>query len=124
MSPLLPVSVYVGWYKTHILDALMKNRSQVQHDMLHADTQGQNEPVFGLCQLLGLKRMPRMRSMSDIVFYRPRNSLRYQHLGTLFRADVLKAVDDLQAPPGADDPQVKPAVLKCREYLHELPRFP
>jgi Tn3 transposase DDE domain len=34
---------------------------KIQPDTLHADTQGQSEPVFGLCRLLGIKLMPRMR---------------------------------------------------------------
>jgi hypothetical protein len=33
---------------------------------LHADTQGQSEPVFGLSRLLGIKLMPRMRGLSDV----------------------------------------------------------
>ena len=63
------------WEAVHILDGLMKNRSKIQPDTLHADTQGQSEPVFGLCRLLGIKLMPRMRGLSDAVFYRPDKSL-------------------------------------------------
>lgn len=36
------------WEGVYILDFLMKNRSEIQPDTLHADTQGQNAPVFGL----------------------------------------------------------------------------
>jgi hypothetical protein len=43
----------------------MKNRSAIQPDTLHAVTQGQSEPVFGLCRMLGIKLMPRMRGLSD-----------------------------------------------------------
>jgi TnpA family transposase len=76
------------WEAVHILDALMKNRSKVQPDTLHADTQGQNEPVFGLCRLLGIKLMPRMRGISDAVFYRPDKSIRYHHLDALFGDEI------------------------------------
>jgi TnpA family transposase len=76
------------WEAVHILDALMKNQSNIQPDTLHADTQGQNEPVFGLCRLLGIKLMPRMRGISDAVFYRPSKSARYPHIGALF-GDVI-----------------------------------
>jgi TnpA family transposase len=38
----------------------VKNRSAIQPDTLHADTQGQSEPVFGLCRMLGIKLMPRI----------------------------------------------------------------
>ena len=43
------------WEAVHILDGLVKNRSQVEPDTLHADTQGQSEPVLGLRRLLGIK---------------------------------------------------------------------
>jgi len=38
---------------------------------VHADTQGQSEPVFGLAHLLGIKLFPRMRNWNDVTFYRP-----------------------------------------------------
>ena len=76
------------WEAVHILDALMKNRSTIQPDTLHADTQGQSEPVFGLCRLLGIKLMPRMRGLSDAVFYRPNKSIRYQHIDALFGDEI------------------------------------
>jgi hypothetical protein len=74
------------WEAVHILDALLKNRSEIQPDTLHADTQGQSEPVFGLCRLLGIKLMPRMRGLSDAVFYRPAKS---RALATLRLAALL-----------------------------------
>jgi TnpA family transposase len=76
------------WEAVHILDALMKNRSTIQPDTLHADTQGQSEPVFGLCRLLGIKLMPRMRGLSDAAFYRPKKSIRYQHIDALFGDEI------------------------------------
>ena len=66
----------------------MKNRSTIQPDTLHADTQGQSEPVFGFCRLLGIKLMPRMRGLSDAVFYRPTESIRYQHIDALFGGEI------------------------------------
>jgi TnpA family transposase len=47
------------WEAVHILDGLLKNRSDIRPDTLHADTQGQSEAVFGLAHLLGIKLMPR-----------------------------------------------------------------
>ena len=66
----------------------MKNRSEIQPDTLHADTHGQSEPVFGLCRLLGIKLMPRMRGLSDAIFYRPDKSVHYEHIDTLFTGDA------------------------------------
>ena len=76
------------WEAVHILDALLKNRSEIQPDTLHADTQGQSEPVFGLCRSLGIKLMPRMRGLSDAVFYRPSKAIRYQHIDALFGGEI------------------------------------
>jgi TnpA family transposase len=76
------------WEAVYILDGLMKNRSALQPDTLHADTQGQSEPVFGLCRLLGIKLMPRMRGLSDAIFYRPAKSIRYQHIDALFGGEI------------------------------------
>lgn len=76
------------WEAVHILDGLIKNRSAVQPDTLHADTQGQSEPVFGLARLLGIKLMPRMRNWDDVAFYRAEKSLRYRHIDGLFTREV------------------------------------
>jgi TnpA family transposase len=76
------------WEAVHILDALIKNRSVVQPDVLHADTQGQSESVFGLCRLMGITLMPRMRGISNATFYRPDRATRYAHIDALFGAEI------------------------------------
>ncbi|MEE9359202.1 MAG: Tn3 family transposase [Hyphomicrobium sp.] len=76
------------WEAVYILDGLLKNRAEVQPDTLHADTHGQNEAVFGLCYLLGIKLMPRMRTWSEVAFYRPNRGARYRHIGSLFTRDI------------------------------------
>ena len=76
------------WEAVHILDGLLKNRSAVQPDTLHADTQGQSESVFGLCRLMGIKLMPRMRGLGDVTFYRPGKGTRYGHIDALFTGDI------------------------------------
>jgi Tn3 transposase DDE domain len=50
------------WEAIYILDGLLHNRSEIRPDTLHADTQGQSEPVFGLAYLLAIQLMPRMRN--------------------------------------------------------------
>jgi TnpA family transposase len=76
------------WEGVHILDALTKNRSKIQPDTLHADTQGQSEPIFGLCRVVGIKLMPRMRGLSDAVFYRPGKAIRYEHVDAPFGDEI------------------------------------
>jgi TnpA family transposase len=68
------------WEAVYILDGLLKNKSALQPDTLHADTHGQSEPVFGLAALLGIKLMPRMRTWNDVTFYRVDRSTTYQHI--------------------------------------------
>ncbi len=76
------------WEAVHILDGLLKNRSAIQPDTLHADTQGQSESVFGLCRLMGIKLMPRMRGLGKVTFYRPSKEARYERIDALFTGDL------------------------------------
>jgi TnpA family transposase len=108
------------WEAVHILDALMKNRSVVQPDTIHADTQGQSESVFGLCRMLGIKLMPRIRGLGDAVFYRPCKTVRYRHIDALFRAEVdweliaAHAHDMLQVVISIQAGRVMPSMLLRR----------
>jgi Tn3 transposase DDE domain len=54
-----------GTYEaTFILDALLRNLSDLQPKRVHADTHGQSAAVFGLAYLLGIELMPRIRRRS------------------------------------------------------------
>lgn len=77
------------WEAVYILDGLLKNKSKLQPDTIHADTQGQNEPVFGLSYLLGIKLMPRIRNWNDVNFYRVDEKDHYQNIDQLF-TDTIK----------------------------------
>ena len=72
------------WEAVYILDGLLKNESEIQPDTLHADTQGQSTPVFGLAYLLGIKLMPRIRNWKDLKFLRPSRDETYKHIDELF----------------------------------------
>ena len=64
-STSFPFSSFIAcgvWEAIHILDGLLENRSEIRPDTLHADTQGQSEPVFGLAYLLAIQLMPRIRN--------------------------------------------------------------
>jgi TnpA family transposase len=76
------------WEAVYILDIFNKNQSLLQPDTIHADTQGQSAPVFGLAHLLGIKLMPRIRNWKDLIFYRPTKVTAYKHLEGLFGARV------------------------------------
>jgi TnpA family transposase len=72
------------WEAVYILDGLLNNTSDIQPDTLHADTQGQSAPVFGLAYLLGIELMPRIRNWKDLKLFRPRRGARYAHIDDLF----------------------------------------
>ena len=76
------------WEAVYILDGLLKNASDIQPDTVHADTQGQNAPVFGLAYLLGIQLMPRIRNWTDLVFARPTAGTQYVHIDSLFGPPV------------------------------------
>lgn len=72
------------WEAVYIIDGLLKNKSEIQPDTVHADTQGQSTPVFGLSYLLGIELQPRIRNIKDLVFYRSDKKKKYKHLENLF----------------------------------------
>jgi len=76
------------WEAVYILDGLLKNKSEIQPDTLHADTQGQSLPVFGLAYLLAIKLMPRIRNWKDQKLFRPRKDTHYTHIENLFSENI------------------------------------
>ncbi|WP_295443657.1 Tn3 family transposase [uncultured Thiodictyon sp.] len=76
------------WEAVYILDALLEQRSDLQPDTLHAETQGQSEPVFGLAHLLGIKLFPRMRNWHDVTFYRPEPGCVCRNIDALFSRSI------------------------------------
>lgn len=77
------------WEAVYIIDGLLKNKSDIQPDTIHADTQGQSATVFALTYLLGIKLMPRIRNWKDLKFYKPDKESSYNHIGSLFK-DTIK----------------------------------
>ena len=57
-STFIPCGV---WEAVAIIEGLLKNKSDVQPNTIHADTQGQSTIVFAVAYLLGFKLMPRIR---------------------------------------------------------------
>lgn len=84
-SHFIPCGVYEAVY---ILDGLMNNKSDIQPDTLHGDTQAQSYPVFGLSHLLGINLMPRIRNIQDLLLFRPDNRYRYKNIEPLFAGSI------------------------------------
>ena len=87
MSNFIACSAWEGHY---LLDVLEQNRSVVQPTMIHSDTQGQNEAIFGLAFLRGIELLPRIRNWQDLILYRPTAESTYSHIDSIFSA---KAID-------------------------------
>ncbi len=77
-----------AWEGVYILDVLQQNRSDIQPDTLHSDTQGQTAVIFGLAYLLGIQLMPRIRNWQGLIFFRPEREARYEHLDGLFTDSI------------------------------------
>lgn len=75
------------WEAVYIIEGLLKNASEIQPDKIHADTQGQSLPVYGLAHLLGFELLPRVRNWKDLIFYRPTRTTTYRHIDALFDED-------------------------------------
>jgi TnpA family transposase len=77
------------WEAVYLLDLLLSNDSAIRPESVHADTQGQSLPVFGLAALLGFELLPRIRNWHDLNFYRPGLRARYKHIDFLFGDDAI-----------------------------------
>jgi TnpA family transposase len=72
------------WEGIYLFDSLENADPDIQPDTLHTDTHGQNEVIFGLAYLLGIKLMPHIRRWKYLIFYRPDITTHYKHLDELF----------------------------------------
>jgi TnpA family transposase len=75
------------WEAVYLLDGLTKNRSDIQPDTIHGDTQAQSAPVYGLAFLLGIQLMPRIRNWKDLKWFRPAAGEAYRNIDALFTAE-------------------------------------
>jgi TnpA family transposase len=67
-----------------LIQALMENDSDIQPRIIHGDTQAQTATAFGLCKLLGIELMPRIRNWKGLKLPRPDADAHYEHIDSLF----------------------------------------
>ncbi|PCI27632.1 Tn3 family transposase [Candidatus Wolfebacteria bacterium] len=84
-STFIPCGV---WEAVHILEGLLKNKSDLTPDVIHADTQGQSTVVFALSYLLGIKLMPRIRNWKDLTMYKYDSRVKYKNIDPLFSGKI------------------------------------
>ena len=76
------------WEAVYIIDGLLKNASELQPKSISSDTQGQSLTVFGLSHMLGVELLPRLRNWKGLIFYKPNEDVRYEHIEPLFSDTV------------------------------------
>jgi hypothetical protein len=118
------------WEAAYIIEGLLRNDSEVQPDTIHADTQGQSLPVFGLAALLGFDLLPRIRNWADLNFYRPSVDTRFEHIDSRRqRARLGPDRDALDRPAAHRDldqrgsPVVGDAAAPAGQQLPQVWRF-
>ena len=84
-SHFISCGTYEGIY---ILDGLASNESDIQPDTLHGDTHAQSYPVFALAYLMGIKLMPRIRGINDLVLHRPDRRVAYKNISALMSESI------------------------------------
>lgn len=72
------------WEAIAILEGLLQNKSDLQPDTIHADTQGQSAVVFALAYLLGIKLMPRIRNWKEYTMFKADKKIVYANIESLF----------------------------------------
>lgn len=72
------------WEAVYIIEGLLEQESEAAPKEIHADTQGQSFPVFGLAHLFGFELLPRIRNFRDLTFHRPEPGVRSRHIDALF----------------------------------------
>ncbi len=80
-STFMPCGV---WEAVEIIEGLLKNKSDVQPEIIHGDTQAQSTVVFALSHLLGFQLMPRIRNWHDLKLFRSNKKDQYQYIDSLF----------------------------------------
>ncbi|MGH3512846.1 MAG: Tn3 family transposase [Pseudonocardiaceae bacterium] len=76
------------WEAVYIIAGLLAQDSDAAPKEIHADTQGQSFPVFGLAYLFGFELLPRIRNFKAMVFHRPEPTTRYRNIDALFSAPI------------------------------------
>ncbi|SCE30705.1 Tn3 transposase DDE domain-containing protein [Streptomyces sp. DvalAA-43] len=81
------------WEAVCIIEGLLKNSSEAKPTTVHADAQGQSQPVFTLAQLLGFDLMPRLMNWEELTFCRPSKTTEYAHIDALFGEPGKNVID-------------------------------
>jgi len=76
------------WEAVYILDGMLKQQSDLEPNVVHADTQGQSLPVYCLSYVLGIELMPRIRNWRELQLYRASSGQKLGKLGKLLSQTI------------------------------------
>jgi TnpA family transposase len=85
---------------TYVLDGLLDNDTTLEPRLHTTDTHGFTEPLWGLCHLLGIDFMPRLKDLADQRLWRPEatvvpNAVTNLFAGTLDTTLIVEQWDQL-----------------------------
>jgi len=72
----------------YVLDGILQNDSTINPHFHSTDTHGYTDQIFGLCYLLGLSFMPRIKKFQDAKLYKPPQDNIYQRLTPIFTGTI------------------------------------
>lgn len=72
----------------YVLDGLLENPTTLEPREHYTDTHGFTEHLFGLCRLLGIRFMPRLKDLKDQRLYRFDRHYRFGDVDELFHGAV------------------------------------
>ncbi len=72
----------------YLVDALVQNQSELSPDTVHGDTHAQSTIIFGLCHLLGIKLMPRIKYINKLIFFKHDGRTKYENIDALFSENI------------------------------------
>jgi TnpA family transposase len=110
----------------YVLDGILENDTVLKIREHTTDTGGFTEPLWGLCVLLGIDFMPRLKDLPDQVLYRVDRSADYGPLEPLLRnvidiAMIAEQWDPLVRIAASLQDRLTPAHVVLQRLIHASP---
>lgn len=67
----------------HIIEDILNNRSDIKPTCVHGDTHSQSYPIFAVAYLLGIKIMPRIRGVKNLILYKATKGLQVENISDI-----------------------------------------
>ena len=67
----------------HIIGDILSNNSDIKPTCVHGDTHSQSYPIFAVAYLLGIKIMPRIRGIKDLIFYKANKNIQSNNIESI-----------------------------------------